>query len=127
MDKTLLKVGGVVAIIIGVCYSITIFGLIIGIPMIIGGVAFTGYAKLKDEEVMFAKGSILGWSIFFLLFAGIPGILGIIFYLSMTGALNTNTQTKHYTDELKDLKALLDSKTITQEEFEKRKTQILSK
>lgn len=126
MDKSLLQIGGLIAIIIGVFYSITIIGLILGVPMIIGGVAFTNYAKLRPDEVMYAKNSILGWSIFFLIFSLIPGILGIIYYLGMIDVFSSKSS-NNYIDELKNLKELLDSGAITKTEFETKKKQILSK
>ena len=45
-DKILLKAAGIIGIIFGVLASLTIIGLIIGIPMIIGGYYLYNYSYI---------------------------------------------------------------------------------
>jgi len=43
---------------------------------------------MTDERIIEEKNSILGWSIFFLFFTVIGGILGLIYYFSINGSMN---------------------------------------
>lgn len=135
MDKTLLKISGIIAIVVGILYCITIVGAIVGIPLIIGGNKIKSYADCTDEEVISAKDSILVWTIVFLLFNQLSGILLLIFYIDSLdknrGKTNTNTnKTVNIDDkyeELEKLKRLYDEKVLTKEEFENEKNRILNK
>ena len=81
MDKSLLKISGIIAIVVGILYCITIVGAIVGIPLIIGGNKIKSYADCTDEQVIDAKDSILVWTIVFLLFNQLSCILLLIFYI----------------------------------------------
>jgi len=132
MDKIILKITGIITLVLGIFYSITIIGLIVGVPLIIGGSKFIGYSNMTDERIIEEKNSILGWSIFFLFFTVIGGILGLIYYFSINGSMNKvssvikniSHDTK-YLEELEKLKELYDKDIITKEEFEAKKKQIL--
>lgn len=136
MDKTLLKISGIIAIVVGILYCITIVGAIVGIPLIIGGNKIKSYADYTDEEVLKVKDSILVWTIVFLLFNQLSGILLLIFYIDTldknrgkTTSSNTN-KTVNIDDkyeELEKLKRLYDEKVLTKEEFENEKNRILNK
>ena len=65
MDKSLLKISGIIAIVVGILYCITIVGAIVGIPLIIGGNKIKSYADCTDEQVIDAKDSILVWTCLF--------------------------------------------------------------
>ena len=82
-DKALLKAAGIIAVVIGIICSLTIVGLLWGIPLIIGGYKFNEYAGLDDSEIVNHKSSILGWSIFFIFFSFISAILGLIYYFGL--------------------------------------------
>ncbi|MEG0026135.1 MAG: hypothetical protein RR847_02500 [Bacilli bacterium] len=83
MDKILLKIAGIIALIIGIICCITIIGIIIGIPIIIGATRFLNYAQLDDVAILKYKNSILIWSIIFIFVVTIAGVLGIVFYAQM--------------------------------------------
>ena len=135
MDKSLLKISGIIAIVVGILYCITIVGAIVGIPLIIGGNKIKSYADCTDEQVIDAKDSILVWTIVFLLFNQLSGILLLIFYIDCIdknrGKSTTNTTKTVNTDdkyeELEKLKKLYDEKVLTKEEFENEKNRILNK
>ena len=135
MDKSLLKISGIIAIVVGILYCITIVGAIVGIPLIIGGNKIKYYADCTDEQVIDAKDSILVWTIVFLLFNQLSGILLLIFYIDCIdkkrGKSTTNTTKNVNTDdkyeELEKLKKLYDEKVLTKEEFENEKNRILNK
>lgn len=136
MDKTLLKISGIIAIVVGVLYCVTIVGAIVGVPLIIGGNKIKSYAEYTDEQIMDVKDSILIWAIVFLIFNQISGILLLIFYIDgldknrgKTTTVNTNKEVNidgKY-EELEKLKRLYDDKVLTKEEFEKEKDRILNK
>jgi len=125
MDKNLLQITGFTAVIIGFLWCFTIIGIFIGIPLILGGCRFIDYSKLSDNLIIKDKHIILNWSIFFLIFAMIPGILGLIFYAEMNSILNKKEPS--YIEELRSLRTLVDQGIITKAEFETRKQKILEK
>ena len=126
MNKKLLDIAGLIAFILGILCCITIFGAIVGVPMIIGGLKFRDYALLTDEEVRRNKENILIWTIVFMFICQISGIIGLIFYFTMDENTNTAPKTDKY-DELEKLNKLYKDKAITKEEFEKEKEKILNK
>lgn len=125
-DKILLKAAGIIGIIFGVLASLTIIGLIIGIPMIIGGYYLYNYSNMSDDEIINHKSYIFGWSIFFIIFSLIPGVLGLIYYFGLTNEGFTFTKKDHIGD-LEKLKKLYDDRAITKEEYEEKKKEILEK
>ncbi len=126
MDKSILKVSGVVAIVLGIICSLTIVGAIIGVPMIIGGVKLNDLSKLSDEDIAKNKETILIWSIIFLFICQISGILGIIYYISISNfSFDFKSNTTKY-DELEKLNKLYKDKVLTKEEYESEKARILN-
>ena len=126
MDKSILKVSGVVAIVLGIICSLTIVGAIIGVPMIIGGVKLNDLSKLSDEDIAKNKETILIWSIIFLFICQISGILGIIYYISISNfSFDFKSNTTKY-DELEKLNKLYKDKVLTKEEYEAEKARILN-
>jgi phosphate/sulfate permease len=123
MEKALLKISGIIACIIGVFFCITIIGMIVGVPLIVGGSTMIGYSNLSDEEVMTKKSSILGWSIFFFFFTFIGGVLGIIFYFTMDNKVFAKKN--DYIDEIKKLDELRKQGIISDAEYEAKKKKIL--
>lgn len=133
MDKSLLKISGIISIVIGFLFCITFFGAIVGIPLIIGGVKFKDYSSLSDEELMSHKDSIIIWTIVFLFINQISGILGLVFVVT-NNLFNvsqgnetsyTNFDNNKY-ESLEKLKKLYDDKVLTKEEYEKEKDKILN-
>lgn len=134
MDKSLLKVSGVISIVVGVIYCLSIVGAIIGIPLIIGGIKIKDYASYSDIQIYESKDTILIWTIVFLLFNQISGILLLIFYIDNIGKTttnnnntNTNNTNSDKYEELEKIKKLYDEKILTKEEYENEKSRILDK
>lgn len=134
MDKSLLKVSGVISIVVGVIYCLSIIGAIIGIPLIIGGIKIKDYASYSDIQIYESKDTILIWTIVFLLFNQISGILLLIFYIDNIGKTttnnnntNTNNTNSDKYEELEKIKKLYDEKILTKEEYENEKARILDK
>ena len=131
MNKSLLKISGIISIVLGIICCLTIFGAIIGVPLIIGGNKIKDMANLSDQELLQQKDTILIWMVVFLVFNQISGILLLIFYIDMDGSIsssfkdNNNNDNKY--DELEKLKKLYDDKVLTKEEFETEKEKILNK
>ena len=124
-DKTLLKVSGIVAMVCGGLWCLSIIGAIIGIPLLIGGSRMIDFSKMSDSELEKYKTHLLVWSIIFLIFATIAGILSIIYYVGVNFDINVNGT--GYIVELEKLKKLYDEKAITKEEYDKLKKEILDK
>ena len=83
MNRTLLKVAGVISFVIGILCCITIVGAIVGVPLIIGGSKFNDYSKMNDEEIEANKDSILIWTIVFLFINQISGYEKIFVFCCM--------------------------------------------
>ena len=139
MDKSLLKISGIIAIVFGVLACLTLVGAIVGVPLIIGGAKMKEYADYTDEQIIANKDKILIWTIVFLFFCQISGILLLIFYIDSIGKyekvitgdnmnyqsnMNTNNNAKY--EELEKVKKLYDEKILTKEEYEKEKERILN-
>ncbi len=130
MNKSLLKISGIISIVLGIICCLTIFGAIVGVPLIIGGNKIKDMANLSDKELMTQKDTILIWMVVFLVFNQISGILLLIFYIDMDGSFSNtfnNTKSNNKYDELEKLKKLYDDKVLTKEEFETEKEKILNK
>lgn len=139
MDKSLLKISGIIAIVSGILACLTLVGAIVGVPLIIGGSKMKEYADYTDEQIIANKDKILIWTIVFLFFCQISGILLLIFYIDSIGKyekgitgdnmnyqsnMNTNNNAKY--EELEKVKKLYDEKILTKEEYEKEKERILN-
>ncbi|HHX16655.1 MAG TPA: hypothetical protein GX725_01905 [Mollicutes bacterium] len=128
MNKVLLRISGIIALVLGITYCITIIGAIVGVPLIVGGSKMMGYSNLSDSEILDRKNSILGWSIFFLFVTVIGGVLGLIYYFSIEPNLfsNFNINTKpSYIQELRELDELRKQGLINEKEYEAKKKKIL--
>lgn len=139
MDKSLLKISGIIAIVFGILACLTLVGAIVGVSLIIGGAKMKEYADYTDEQIVANKDKILIWTIVFLFFCQISGILLLIFYINSIGKyekgitgdnmnyqsnMNTNNNAKY--EELEKVKKLYDEKILTKEEYEKEKERILN-
>lgn len=139
MDKSLLKISGIIAIVFGILACLTLVGAIVGVPLIIGGAKMKEYTDYTDEQIIANKDKILIWTIVFLFFCQISGILLLIFYIDSIGKyekgitgdnmnyqsnMNTNNNAKY--EELEKVKKLYDEKILTKEEYEKEKERILN-
>ena len=129
MNRTLLYVAGVVSIIVGILCCLTIVGIIIGVPIIIGGNKFINYSKMNDEEIEANKDNILIWTIVFLFINQLAGVIALIAYIlyevSNTNYVKSRKQYGKY-DELERIKKLYDDKVLSKEEYESEKARILN-
>ena len=91
-NKSLLNVAGVIAIVLGILCCLTIFGAIIGVPVIIGGNKLRKYSEMPDQQLVAEKDNILIWAIVLCLFCTISGVLALIFYFGMDNVNNPNQQ-----------------------------------
>ena len=129
MDKSLLNIAGIIAIVMGIICCLTIVGAIVGIPMIIGGNKLRTYSLMDDEGIMVNKDNILIWTIVFLFINQIAGVLCLIFYIDLSSKMNNATASKtsnNKYDELEKLNKLYKDKVLSKEEFEKEKDRILN-
>ena len=127
MDKTLLNVAGILSIVFGIIACITIIGVIVGVPMIIGGSKFREISKLEDAQIFAKKDTILVWSIVFLFLNVISGVLGLIFYISLENSISNNINKEDSYDKLEKIKKLYDDKVLTKQEYEEEKAKILNR
>lgn len=80
MSKTLLRISGIITLIIGIIYSLTIVLLIIGIPTIVGAVKLLNCAEMETSELNQNKNTILIWGIVLLFLCFVAGVLALIAY-----------------------------------------------
>ena len=127
MDKVLLKISGIMALVIGVIYCFTIVGAVVGIPLIIGGIKVKDYAYKSDEEIIKEKEPLLIWSIVFLFLCTISGVLSLIYYLYLDNPNMFGSKPDNKYDDLERLNKLYKEKAITKEEYETEKERILNR
>lgn len=123
MKKNLLEIAGIISLVFGILACLTIVGVIIGIPLIIGGNKVKSMANMSDQVILENKDTILIWTIVFLFINQISGILLLIFYIDLDSFEN---KTNNKYDELEKVKKLYDDKVLSKEEYEKEKTRILN-
>lgn len=76
-------VARILTLIFGILYCITIFGAVLGIPLIIASGKFKKASNMTDEELVQNRSSLLGWGIFTaIVFA--PTIVGLVVLLCLT-------------------------------------------
>ena len=61
MNKNLLKIAGIISIVLGIICCLTIFGAIVGVPLIIGGNKIKDMANLSDQELLQQKEYMKGY------------------------------------------------------------------
>lgn len=130
MNKSLLNIAGLIAFIVGILMCCTIFGAIVGVPLIIGGNKFREYSVMSDYELEVNKDSILIWSVVFLFLCQVSGVLGLVYYVTNEYQRNVTPNTDNNYDrydELERLNKLYKDKVLSKEEFEKEKERILKK
>lgn len=91
----------------------------------IGGKKFSNYANLSDEELILKRGSIIAWSIFFILTNLFSGIFGFIALSSFSS--NSSNVTSSLESKLKELQRLYDNGLISSEEYHQRRKIIIEK
>lgn len=108
--KIFFSVAQIVTLILGILFSITIVGLILGVPLFIASSNYKKFGQLPDNELIQAKSSILGWNIFTSIVLA-PSVLGfivmLIFALMINNYINdlasgSENANKSFGDTLKD-------------------------
>ena len=125
-DKTLLKIAGTISIVIGVFYCITIIGLIVGIPLIIGGDRLKDISQSNRPDSKQDTETILIWTIIFFFINQISFVFSLVYYLKSSDYKYYDSSKNDKYDRLEKLKKLYDSKVLTKEEYEREKDRILN-
>ena len=127
MDKSILNIAGIIAVVLGILCCLTVVGAIVGIPVIIGGIKLREYSNMTIEEIKMQKENLLIWTIVMLLLCTLSGVLCLIFYISLDNqSLFTSTKTNSYYDDLERINKLYKDKVLTKEEYEAEKARILN-
>lgn len=125
-DKILLKIAGVISIVIGVLCSITIIGLIIGIPLIMGGNRLKKISEQSWPDSSSDREAILMWTIIFFFINQISFVFSLIYYLQLESSSAKEYDNDKYAN-LERIKKLYDENVFTKEEYQKEKEKILNK
>ena len=80
MTKTYFGVAYVVALIVAVLFSITIIGLVFGIPLFMAANKFKAAKDMSDADLVANRSTLLGWGIFTSI-ALAPTFVGLIIML----------------------------------------------
>lgn len=137
-----LLISGIFGMITGIACCITIFGVIIGIPLIIGASKYLAWAKISDEELYAEKEQLMVWGIVFTILMFPIGAIALIPPLTMDKYKTTTTTDKSNQgeykptettdtkrtklDRLTELSSLKEQGLIDEKDFEIAKTKILS-
>lgn len=78
MKKNLLRTIGILNIIIGSLFILTIIGSLFGVPLIVSGILYLDYSSLNDEQLLSKRSSIRTWSIVFIFLNIISSILSFV-------------------------------------------------
>lgn len=129
MDKSLLKIAGIIALVFGIICCCTIVGVIVGVPLIIGGIKVKDYSEMSDEEILKNKDALLIWSIVFMFLCTVSGILALLYYLNLDNPtlFKSHPSSTNKYDDLERVNKLYKDKVITKEEYESEKERILNK
>ena len=140
-NYVVLTIMAILGFVMGILYSITIIGLIIGIPMIMGAKKYLDWAKMTDEELLSVKQSILGWAIFFSIFLFPLGLLSLIPYFNLNGeasaaargavdgvrnAVSKKDPMQEKIEKIQKLAELKEKGLIDEEDFKAAKSKILA-
>ena len=137
-NYTWLMLVAILGYIIGVIACITIIGLIIGIPMIMGANRYAYWAKMSNEALQNEVQSMFGWTIFFCIFAFPLGLVALIPYLNLDADRSSGTvENVKYTvsnndamqekiDKIEKLAALKAKGLIDEDDFKAAKAKILA-
>lgn len=76
-SKIYFTIAWIAAIVTAIIYSLTIVGLVIGIPLFIGAARFNVAKNMSDEDLIRNRSTLLGWGIFFAIVLA-PTVVGTI-------------------------------------------------
>ena len=109
MVKTYFTVAWIVALITGIIYSLTIVGLIIGIPLFMGAKRFKRANEMLDDELIANRSNLFGWGIFLAIVLA-PSILGlavVLVFVIMVNNYILNMEKGEYTANEKSFEQTL--------------------
>lgn len=113
-NSTWFSAVGIISIIAGILYSITIIGLIVGIPLFIGASKFLGYSKMSDDEVLAEKSNVMVWSIVFAVVMFPLGLIALIPAFNLEGNVDRATS-----GAITGVKSAFEKKDPMEEKMEK--------
>lgn len=87
MKNIYFTVAWIISLILGIIFTITIAGAILGIPLIIASTKFNSARKMNDEELVKNRGNLFGWGIFLAIVLA-PSIIGLIVILIFVFMVN---------------------------------------
>jgi len=119
MNKTLLTVGYVLAFVTGILYIIVIIGIPFGILNIVAARKIKAY---RDNTGTVTKGNLTGWCIYLIFTNWIAALFTFLGMESNSLGINKNS----LEDKLNELNKLYDKGIITKEEYDIRRTNIIS-
>ncbi len=126
---------GILAIIVGIIFCITIFGIILGVPLIIGANKFFSWSKMSAEEIETERDSIFVWSIVIAILMFPIGLIALVPVFNFEGQLTAKTYNAapkeesfdSKIDKIKKLHELKEQGVISEEDFKLAKEKILNK
>lgn len=92
MTKTYFTVAWIVSLVAAIIYSVTIIGLILGIPLFIAMSKFKAAQEMEDSQLVENRKNLLGWGIFLSIVLA-PTFIGLIVILVFV--LMVNNQIKN--------------------------------
>lgn len=87
MKNAYFTTGRIISLILGILFTITFIGAIIGIPLLICSKKFKNARNMSDEELIKNRGNLFGWGIFLMIILA-PTILGLIIILPFVIMVN---------------------------------------
>lgn len=80
LTKTYFNVAYIIALVVGIIYSLTIAGLVFGIPLFMAAKRFKRAKDMSDADLVKNRSSLFGWGIFTSIVMA-PTVLGLIIML----------------------------------------------
>ena len=124
-------ISGILSIVFGILACITIFGAIIGIPLIIASNKYFAWAKMTPQELAPYRDSILIWGVVVTILIFPLGVFALIPVFNTENSEQTTNSTdsqymKQKMDKISKLFELKQQGIITEEDFKKAKEKILN-
>lgn len=134
-NETVFSILGVLGMIAGILFCITIVGAIIGIPIIIGANRYSKWAKQSDEQVFEERSDVSLWGVVYAIFIFPIGLIALIPVFNLKGQItNAIEGTKPEKDEMdekiekiKKLHEMKEKGIIDEEDFKTAKQKLLEK
>ena len=89
MKNIYFTVAWIASLVLGIIFCLTLVGVILGIPLLIGASKFNSARKMTDEDLVKNRGNLFGWGIF-LAIALSPSIIGLIIMLIFVFMVNNH-------------------------------------